>query len=69
MKDIRTPQCPLCHKGGDIQVSNTSYDNWKSGVTIQKALPELSSEIREQIISGTHPECWTILFGDYKDDE
>lgn len=64
MKNIRTPQCPLCHKSGDIEVSNTSYDSWKSGIAIQKALPELSSEIREQIISGTHPECWTNIFGD-----
>jgi hypothetical protein len=25
-------------------------------------------EIREQIISGTHPDCWKEMFPDYDED-
>jgi hypothetical protein len=37
-----------------------------NGAYAQDAFPDLLAPIREQIISGTHPECWNEIF---KDDD
>ena len=39
-----------------------------NGPFIQDAWPESTAEQREQVISGTHPECWNEMFGE-EDDE
>lgn len=37
------------------------YSKWKKGTLIQDALPELSVENREFLISGISPEGWKML--------
>lgn len=32
------------------------------GVHVQEAFPDMNIGLREQIISGTHPECWDEMF-------
>lgn len=53
---IRT--CPICNKKSYINVSKDAYNDWKSGTVIQKALPELTEDQREWLISGFCPECF-----------
>ena len=36
----------------------------KAEILAQQAFPELPTEIREQLISGTHPKCWDEMFSD-----
>lgn len=50
--------CPLCGQESIIQVNPKGYYNWRHGVCIQEALPELSSVQRELLISGICPMCW-----------
>jgi len=40
------------------------YDWYHGGKLIQNAMPDLSREDREFLISGTSPEGWKQLFGD-----
>lgn len=59
---VRT-QCPMCLKRAGITVEASEYNAWQSGVYIQDAMPMLSAEEREQLISGMCPRCWSEIFG------
>jgi hypothetical protein len=49
-------------------VDETAFYQWKSReILIQQAFADMPSEEREMLITGCHPECWNLLFGD--DDE
>jgi len=47
----------------EIDVTLEQISAWKSGVLIQDAMPNLSSEEREFLISGFTPEQWEETFG------
>jgi hypothetical protein len=57
-----TTTCTFCGKSETFEVSDEGYRRWKAGAFIQDALPELSADRREQLISGTDPECWDRMF-------
>lgn len=63
---IHTATCYHCRKGGVVEVDATPEQlrEFYSPIrrNIQFIFPELSYELREQIISGTHPECWDAMF-------
>jgi hypothetical protein len=46
-------------------VPEEGFHNWQGGELIQNALPELTADERELLISGTCPSCWDRMFGDY----
>ena len=62
-------KCPLCgqramlpaYTSMDVRgmISQVYY-----GVPVQEALPHWSPEMRETLISGTHPACWKEMFGE-----
>lgn len=54
--------CIVCHKAGVVKVDDQEILAWMQGAHIQDALSN-SAEEREMIISGTHPACFTELFG------
>lgn len=67
---VQSPPCPFCTKRTEVQVDEGRYaawqHDWKSGgplCYIQVAMPELSADDREVLISGTCPECWERVFG------
>jgi len=40
------------------------YERWKSRtVDIQDALPSLSADERELLMTGTHAHCWEKMWG------
>lgn len=41
------------------------YDRWKGGELIQVAMPELSPEDREFLISGMSPDGWDIAMNNH----
>jgi hypothetical protein len=65
---IQTPECPHC---GEKGVITTTKENWNMGIAIyekgafiQDAFPTLTAGEREQLMTGTHPECWNEIFSD-----
>ena len=54
--------CRMCQETTDLKVNFQGFVNWKSGELIQEALPELSCDERELLISGTCGTCFDELF-------
>lgn len=59
---IRTTPCVMCGKQHELVVSQAGYESWQYGNHIQDALPELSPDDRELLISGTCDNCFNNLF-------
>ena len=70
---IETKRCYHCGEFGELTMPREEglrgIELRNAGAYIQDAFPFLSADLREQLISGTHPKCWTELFGIYDDDE
>ncbi|NDB57095.1 hypothetical protein EB001_01395 [bacterium] len=58
-----TRRCPYCHKTGSIAVDEKELFTYLRGEYVHKAFLSLTVPLREQIISGVHPECWQEMFG------
>jgi len=58
---MRTPICVMCDKEGFVEVSSEGYMARKRGALVQEAFFDLDKSLREQIISGTHPQCWESM--------
>lgn len=65
---ITTPRCPECSEAGILQIPADGWDAWQAGALIQDAFPELSADIREQLNTGYHPDCWETAFGGWDED-
>lgn len=51
----------MCSKQGFVEVSSEGYMARKRGALIQEAFFDLDKSLREQILSGTHPQCWESM--------
>ena len=60
--------CMVCVSDTLIKLSDEAYhlyfieDNY-----VQDVWPNLEPDLREIVISGTHPECWNSVFGNEDD--
>jgi hypothetical protein len=54
--------CHMCREVYCVEVDAVGYEQWKAGELIQNALPTLSAEERELLISKTCDDCWNKLF-------
>lgn len=63
-RTIQTPRCWKCGENGWLTLPSSGIDKYEAGAFIQDAFPELPAPIREQIMTGIHPECWKTMFGD-----
>ena len=61
---LRTPTCFECGKSGLLFVDRSDIDAYNDGTLVQYAFARLTVDLREQVISGTHPACWSAMFGD-----
>jgi hypothetical protein len=52
----------------DLDITEGQLLAWKGGLVIQKAMPHLTPDEREFLISGMTPEDWEATFGN-EDDE
>lgn len=57
-----TRQCPVCRVTREVEMPEEAYKKWSSGQFIQVAWPEGIPAQREEIISGTHSECWDKMW-------
>lgn len=54
--------CPVCRAVEEIVATYSGYQKWKAGMLIQDALPELTPNQREKLITGICPKCWDLIF-------
>jgi hypothetical protein len=62
-----TKPCPHCGKTGIISIDEDQLFKWLSGSLIQEAFPTLAPSLREQLMTGMHPECWQEIFAELKE--
>jgi len=60
-----TKTCPFTGKNNtlDIDVTENQLREWKQGAMIQDAMPELTDDEREFIMTGILPEVWSKYVG------
>ena len=56
--------CPFCGQEHIIKVPFEGYLAWQSGENVQDALPMLSANEREMLMTGICPKCWAGMFGE-----
>ena len=54
--------CLKCAEAQQITVGNADLDSWENGALIQDAMPYLSADEREILISGICGECFDNMF-------
>lgn len=53
----------------EIDVTNEQIRNYLDGMLIQRAMPNISNEEREFILSGITPEEWNRTFAEETENE
>jgi len=62
-------QCIHCEDETFFLMTKEQYNKWQvRGLYIQIVFPHLDKDIREWMISGTHPACWNQVFGETEDN-
>lgn len=67
MMTIDCKPCMFCRSGPykiTVDIEPEQYRRWLGGTPIQLAMPNLTADEREQLMTGSHPECWDNGFGD-----
>lgn len=54
--------CPFCGDTREVEVPTEGFRLWRAGELIQNALPELSPDDREALMTGICPRCWEETF-------
>jgi len=64
-----TKQCMLTGDTNtmDVPVTQDQLNDWTNGMLIQEAMPNLTAEDREFIMTGTTPEVWTKNFSEVEE--
>lgn len=62
-----TPPCPVCRTTTEMRLPIEKLVKWRKGHLIQNVFPTLHPDVRELIMSGTHPECWDKMFEGFDD--
>jgi len=68
MTVFATRRCPVCYKTGTVMVDEKELFTYLRGEFVQTAFKTLSVPLREQIISGMHPDCWLSVFGEEREE-
>lgn len=64
MKITRTSPFSGIQHTLDIPCTEEQLDQWSNGVSIQKAIPNLTPDQREFLMTGITAEEWEETFGD-----
>lgn len=51
-----------------VDVKADKLQSWRDGVLIQNAMPELTNEQREFLVSGFTPTMWSQMFGEDEEE-
>ena len=63
-KDMIQATCQHCKESSELAVNKQDIVDWTGGKYIQDAMPYLSADDRELLISGTCGSCFDKMFGD-----
>lgn len=66
--EIETKPCMVCGQKSKLTVDEAGYLAWRAGALIQRAFPGMPKDQREQLMTGTHGECWDKMFSDPEDE-
>ena len=55
-----TIECPFCHKYVELKVPTKEFYEWQKGLFIQDAMPSVTTNDRETIISGMCSDCQIV---------
>jgi hypothetical protein len=66
---VKTANCMVCGTHSVLMLDTQAVREWRAGLHVQHAFPAMPAADREMLISGTHPACWTALFGDGEDHD
>ena len=69
MKITRTSMFTGVEHTLDLPITEQQIAAWISGTLIQKAMPQLSADEREFVMTGVTCEEWDKQFGQHDDDE
>jgi hypothetical protein len=58
-----TPDCECCGKSSIVMLPRIRFERWQSGQLVQDVFPDLSVDLRELLLYGTHPACWVVMYG------
>lgn len=64
-----TVTCRFCEKEYDVPATPEQLTAWKTGLLIQVAMPNLTANQREMLLTQTCGPCWDKLFLDDRRDE
>ena len=53
--------CPECEETVTVSVPTHEYEAWKDGMLIQDAMPSLSRDDRERLMTGLCPADWNKI--------
>jgi len=53
----------------DLPITEAQLSEWEAGTLIQKAMPELSADEREFVMTGVTAQEWATEFGDEDSDQ
>jgi len=59
--------CRVCQQITTIDVDGDGYLAWLNGELIQNAMPEVSQEDRELLISSTCDDCFCEMFDSFEE--
>ena len=62
--DTLRATCRLCGDTHVLKVNDDDVFRWQTGTLIQDAMPYLSADEREILISGTCGKCFDKMFGE-----
>lgn len=61
--------CIHCEDETNFMMSTEEYNKWQiRNLYVQDVFPHLDKDVREWMVSGTHPACWDQVFGEDEED-
>lgn len=58
-----------CHPLDERAITHAQWDAWQAGEYIQRAMPQLTAEEREFLMSGATPDEWDCVMEELDDEE
>lgn len=62
--EYTTEPCMVCNQSEKLLLDEEALIKWHYGMFIQEAFPDLTPAERELIMTGTHNDCFEMLFED-----
>ena len=69
MKITRTSMFSGIERTLDLPITEAQLSDWTAGTLIQKAMPQLSADDREFVMTGVTAQEWADEFGTIEDDQ